>query len=91
MSPAPHEAILDDLRVGLGRRAARRRTRTAATGSATLVLLMAGLVGGTWLDRSAPALASTGPADAASVLLHGCEALNLPKTAHEAPQACVVP
>jgi hypothetical protein len=86
-----HDLILEDLRAGLRRRAARRRARTAATGSVTLVLMAAGLVGGAWLDRSAPAIASTGGPDAASLLLHGCEPLNLPKSAHEHPQDCVVP
>ena len=85
------DAVWDDLVVGLRRRATRRRRlRAAATGSATLVLMLAGLAGGAGLNRSAPAYASIGSGDAARVLT-GCDVLNLPKAPQEPPQACVVP
>jgi hypothetical protein len=85
------DAVLDDLRVGLRNRATRRRrARAAATGSVTLVLMLAALAGGTGLNTGGPAYASVGSGDAALVLA-GCDVLNLPKAPQEAPQACVVP
>ena len=87
------EAVLDDLRAGLRNRAVRRRrARAAATGSATLVLLAAALAGGIGgFDRSSSALASASGTNDAALMLRGCQLLNLPKTAQEAPNTCVVP
>jgi hypothetical protein len=85
------EAVLDDLRHGLRIRAVRRRrARAAATGSVTLVLMLAALAGGAGLNSGGPAYASVGSGNAARVL-QGCDVLNLPKPPHEAQQACVVP
>ena len=87
------EAVLDDLRLGLQRRAlVRRRARTAATGGVTLLLLMATLAGGLGgVGRGSSALASASGSNDATLMLRGCQLLNLPKTAQEAPKKCVVP
>jgi hypothetical protein len=86
------DAVRADLQVGLRNRAIRRRrARTAATGSTTLVLVVAALAGTITAQQSAPALAySVGPSDAALVL-RGCDVLNLPKAPQEEQQSCVVP
>ena len=85
------EAVREDLLVGLRTRAIRRRrARAAATGSATLVLMLAALGGAAGLDSGGPAYASVGSGDAALVLA-GCDVINLPKAPQEAQQTCVVP
>lgn len=61
--------ILDDLRVGLRRRAARRRRARAGAATALTTLLLAG-VGISTAGRIADA-GATGPSSAASVL-YGC-------------------
>ena len=84
--------MLDDLRVGLQRRAlVRRRARAAATGSVTLVLFVAALAGGLGVQSNSAALASASGTNDAALMLRGCQLLNLPKTAQESANTCVVP
>ena len=68
--PADLVPILDDLRVGLRRRAARRRRLRAGAATAVSTLLLAG-VGLATAGRMTDAGAAGAPG-AATVLLHDC-------------------
>ena len=67
--PSDLVPILDDLRVGLRRRAARRRRARAGVATAVSTLLLAG-VGVTTASRMADAGAAGAPG--AAVVLYGC-------------------
>jgi hypothetical protein len=76
VSTAGFDAILDDLRAGLARRAAARRARarTAAAGTLAAVAIAAAVAGGAALDRGTGTLAVSSGASSsdATVLLRGC-------------------
>ena len=72
MSAAPLDAILDDLRAGLRRRAARRRARNATACGIAVAAVIA--VSVAHVPSPAPTLAAgnVGQTDATIVLLHAC-------------------